>query len=117
MLDGYIDIYLPDLKYFSPDTAKKYSGAPDYFSFASEAVKEMIRQTGIPVFASDGSLQKGTLIRHMVLPGQKEDSVRILEWMADSLPKGQFSSKSVKPVYSFFPGKGLPGDQPARHVL
>ena len=69
MLDGYIDIYLPDLKYFSPDTAKKYSGAPDYFSFASKAVKEMIRQTGIPVFASDGSLQKGTLIRHMVLPG------------------------------------------------
>jgi putative pyruvate formate lyase activating enzyme len=108
MLDGYIDIYLPDLKYFSPDTAKKYSGAPDYFSFASKAVKEMIRQTGIPVFASDGSLQKGTLIRHMVLPGQKEDSVRILEWMADSLPKGSFLLSLLSQYTPFFRAKDYP---------
>ena len=108
ILDGYIDIYLPDLKYFSPDTAKKYSGAPDYFSFASKAVKEMIRQTGIPVFASDGSLQKGTLIRHMVLPGQKEDSVRILEWMADSLPKGSFLLSLLSQYTPFFQAKDYP---------
>ena len=108
MLDGYIDIYLPDLKYFSPDTAKKYSGAPDYFSFASKAVKEMIRQTGIPVFTSDGSLQKGTLIRHMVLPGQKEDSVRILEWMADSLPKGSFLLSLLSQYTPFFRAKDYP---------
>ncbi len=108
ILDGYIDIYLPDLKYFSPDTAKKYSGAPDYFSFASKAVKEMIRQTGIPVFASDGSLQKGTLIRHMVLPGQKEDSVRILEWMADSLPKGSFLLSLLSQYTPFFRAKDYP---------
>ena len=68
----------------------------------------MIRQTGIPVFASDGSLQKGTLIRHMVLPGQKEDSVRILEWMADSLPKGSFLLSLLSQYTPFFQAKDYP---------
>ena len=71
-------------------SALKYSGAPDYFSFASKAVKEMIRQTGIPVFASDGSLQKGTLIRHMVLPGSRKDSISILHWIREHLPEEGF---------------------------
>ena len=68
----------------------------------------MIRQTGIPVFASDGSLQKGTLIRHMVLPGQKEDSLRILEWMADSLPKGSFLLSLLSQYTPFFRAKDYP---------
>lgn len=87
MLEGYVDVYLPDLKYFSPETSRKYSGAPDYFQYASQAIPEMIRQCGSPVFDQEGMLVHGVLIRHMVLPGQKDDSIRLLHWMKESLPK------------------------------
>ena len=87
MLEGYIDIYLPDLKYLSSELSGRYSAAPDYFSHASEAIKEMIRQTGAPIFNEDGSLKRGTIIRHMVLPGQREDSIHLLHWMKEELPE------------------------------
>ena len=78
MLEGYVDVYLPDLKYFSSQLSGALSGAPDYFLHASAALSEMIRQTGTPVFDKNKMLVRGTLIRHMVLPGQKEDSIRLL---------------------------------------
>lgn len=86
MLDGYIDIYLPDLKYFSPDVSQRYSCAPDYFEFASKAVIAMINQVGKPVYNNDGGMLKGTIIRHLVLPGQRHDSIKIMDWIAENLP-------------------------------
>ncbi len=76
--EGFVDIYMPDFKYFDNALAKKYSSAPDYKERATEAIKEMIRQVGQPIF-SDGLLKKGVLIRHLVLPGSYRDSICVLE--------------------------------------
>ncbi len=83
-LNGYIDIYLPDIKYFSTDISKKYSAAPDYFTYASEAVKEMIKQVGKLQYNDKGGLKKGTIIRHLVLPGCRHDSMKIMDWIAEN---------------------------------
>lgn len=83
LLDGLVDIYLPDLKYFSPETGTKYSHAGDYFETASAAIAEMFRQTGGPVF--DGGLMKrGVIVRHLLLPGQSADSKRILRYLRNT---------------------------------
>lgn len=89
-LDGYVDIYLPDIKYFSPEISLEYSQAEDYFEIASAAVKEMIEQIGAIEFDEQGVMQRGVIIRHMVLPGSREDSIKILRWMSDNLPKNKF---------------------------
>lgn len=83
-LDGLVDVYLPDIKYHSPELSAKYSNAPDYFGHASAAVTEMIRQTGKLRFNDDGGLLRGTVIRHLVLPGCRHDSIRIMEWIAEN---------------------------------
>lgn len=90
VLSSYVDIWLPDLKYFSSDLSRRYSQAPDYFARASAAVRQMILQTGTPVFDDRGIMQKGVIIRHLVLPGQKEDSLQLIKWMAEELPEKQF---------------------------
>ena len=82
MLEGYIDVYLPDMKYFSSDISSKYSNAPDYFEYASEAILAMIKQVGKLTFNSEGGLMKGTVIRHMVLPSHRHDSIKLIEWIA-----------------------------------
>ncbi|MDE7364588.1 MAG: radical SAM protein [Ruminococcus sp.] len=84
MLDGYIDVYMPDIKYFSPDISGKYSSAPDYFEFASSAVLEMINQAGQLKFNQNGGLIKGTVIRHLVLPNCRHDSMKIMDWIAEN---------------------------------
>ena len=84
MLEGYVDIYLPDLKYFSPEISEKYSGAADYFEFASASIKEMIRQVGKLKYNENGGLEKGTVIRHLVLPSCRHDSMKIMEWTAEN---------------------------------
>lgn len=89
-LKGYVDIFLPDIKYFSPELSQKYSKASDYFEVASAAVKEMIEQTGEIELDADGIMQKGVVIRHMVLPGAREDSINILRWMSERLPKDRY---------------------------
>mgnify|MGYP003296799578 CR=1 FL=1 len=81
MLNGYIDVYLPDIKYFSPEISMRYSSAADYFEYASEAVSAMINQVSKPVYNSDGGLVKGTIIRHLVLPSHSSDSKRIVEYL------------------------------------
>ncbi|HIU79030.1 MAG TPA: radical SAM protein [Candidatus Avilachnospira avicola] len=108
LLEGYVDIYLPDLKYHSSEVSGRYSAAPDYFPYAKEAIKEMIRQCGKPVFDEKGRLQKGVIIRHMVLPGQKEDSIRLLEWIRDELPKGGFLISLMSQYTPFFRAKEHP---------
>lgn len=80
-LDGYIDIYLPDLKYFDDKYAVRYSRAPDYFKYASAAIDEMHRQTGSPVFDSDGLMKKGTIVRHLMLPHLLFDSKKIIDYL------------------------------------
>ena len=80
-MDGLVDIYLPDLKYYAPSLAEQYSSAPDYFSTASAAIAEMYRQVGDPVFQADGMLQSGVLVRHLLLPGQVRDSKRVVRYL------------------------------------
>lgn len=82
MLDGYIDIYLPDIKYYSPGISAKYSNAPDYFEYASKAVSAMIKQVGKLKFNGEGGLLRGTVIRHLVLPAHRHDSMKIMDWIA-----------------------------------
>ena len=87
LLDGLVDVYLPDLKYFSAELSEKYSSAPDYFSVASRAIAEMYRQTG-EVHFEDGLIKKGTVIRHLVLPSCRRDYIKIVEELAKILPIG-----------------------------
>jgi putative pyruvate formate lyase activating enzyme len=89
-LSGYVDVYLPDIKYFSGELSKRYSGAADYFSVASKAVKEMVSQAGALEYDTEGMLRRGVLIRHLVLPGARKDSMAILQWLAEELPKGRY---------------------------
>ena len=88
----YIDIYLPDLKYYDSGLSSKYSQAGDYFSQASRAIEEMIRLSGGLSWNPEHPdlLDRGVIIRHMVLPGAKEDSIRLLHWLNDKLPKGTY---------------------------
>ena len=83
MLDGLVDIYLPDFKYFSSELSKKYSNAPDYMQVASVALDEMLRQQSGCVFDEDGIMQKGVIVRHLVLPGCRKDSFDVLKKIAE----------------------------------
>ncbi|MBS7221556.1 MAG: radical SAM protein [Clostridiales bacterium] len=85
MLEGTVDIYLPDIKYFSSELSLKYSGASDYFSYASEAVLEMYRQTGNNIYDDNGIMKSGVIIRHMIMPSHKEDSYKVLDWIRDNI--------------------------------
>ena len=97
-LEGLVDVYLPDLKYYSPELSERYSAAPDYFAVASKAIAEMYRQTGDVVLVSetatdkDGEekqaelIKKGVIVRHLVLPSCRKDSVRVVEELAKIVP-------------------------------
>lgn len=82
-LEGLIDIYLPDLKYYDDNLSLKYSLAKDYFEYATKAIEEMYRQVGKPVF-KNGIMQKGVIVRHLVLPGHIEDSKKIIKYLYDT---------------------------------
>ena len=81
MLDGIIDIYLPDLKYYNDEYSIKYSHAPNYFNIASDAISEMVKQVGIPKFNKDGIMTKGVIVRHLMIPNLKEDTKKILNYL------------------------------------
>ncbi len=87
-LKGRVDIYLPDFKYAEASLAAELSDAPDYPETARAAVLEMARQTGPAVFDADGVMRRGTLVRHLILPGHTRNSVVALEWLAGNLPPG-----------------------------
>ena len=82
--EGKVSVYLPDLKYVSSALSRRYSACPDYFEKASAAIREMIRQTGEVVIGGDGTIRRGTVIRHLVLPGCTADSLHVLEWIAEN---------------------------------
>ena len=86
-LKGYIDVYLPDLKYYSNEIAVKYSKAPNYFEIASKAILEMISQVGAPKFDEDGMIKKGVMIRHLVLPKHIQNSKNVLKWIKENIPE------------------------------
>lgn len=81
MLEGYIDVYLPDLKYYYDELAKDLSGINHYFEIATEAIKEMYHQVGNPELNDDGIIQKGLIIRHLVLPNHLQNTKQILKWI------------------------------------
>ena len=85
-LEGKVQVYLPDLKYIRSNSARRYSAAPDYFVFAGPALKEMLRQTGPVQLDGDGNILSGTIVRHLILPGCADESIEILEWIAENLP-------------------------------
>lgn len=91
LLDGLVDVYLPDFKYFSPEIAKKYSSAENYCKIALDCIKEMVRQVGKPQFSSNNSplyqnmIEKGVIVRHLVLPSHREDSAEILKLLASEI--------------------------------
>ncbi len=86
MLDGLVDIYMPDMKYGTSECAERYSAAPDYVEVAVAAISEMFRQTGEPRFDQDGLLLRGTLVRHLVLPSHRKDSILALDTLAKAVP-------------------------------
>lgn len=91
LLDGLVDAYLPDLKYAGDEPAVAYSDAPGYFEHATRAIAEMFRQVGAPRFEDD-LLTSGLIVRHLLLPGQLEDTKQVLDWVAASLPKSVYVS-------------------------
>ena len=110
-LEGKVQVYLPDLKYALPEKAKQYSAAEDYFEVASAAILEMFRQTG-PYRMEGGQLKSGVLIRHLLLPGEVENTRRVIDWVAENFREGDvlFSLMS-----QYTPQKGAQGNL-ARHV-
>lgn len=92
MLDGYIDIYLPDLKYSENELAKKYSKVNNYFEIATEAINEMVKQVGVPKIDENGIMKKGVMVRHLVLPNNIENSKNVLKWIVENLPKDIYIS-------------------------
>ena len=84
--EGKIQVYLPDLKYIYQDSGRKYSSARDYFKFAGPALLEMLRQTGPVELDDDGIIRRGTIVRHLILPGCARESMEILDWIAAELP-------------------------------
>ena len=105
-LAGIIDIYLPDFKYIKKDTARRYSNAPDYPEKATEVIKEMYRQVGNLEIDDEGNAKKGLIIRHLILPGCKEESCAILEWIAANLS----SQVSLSLMSQFHPCNKVPDE-------
>lgn len=99
-LDGLIGIYLPDLKYIREDRAEKYSNAPDYFTYASRALIEMKRQCPENVYNTDGIMQKGLIVRHLILPKNTNQSIDILSWIKNNL--GEDTTVSLMSQYTPF---------------
>ncbi len=102
MLRGTVDVYLPDIKYYTDKYAIKYSKAKDYFSYTSCAVLAMVAQVGYPMFDEKGLIKKGVLIRHMIMPELLGDSKNILHWIRDSLGEKTYVSLMCQytPMYN-----------------
>lgn len=92
LLEGYVDVYLPDFKYMDSHLSGKYSKAEDYSVVAKRAIFEMVRQVGPPCFDDRGILQKGVIVRHLVLPGYTQDSKKIIKYLYDTYGNGIFIS-------------------------
>ena len=92
LLEGYIDVYLPDFKYSDNNLAVKYSKAPNYVEVVQNAMKEMYRQVGSPILDENGIIKKGLIIRHLVLPGEIENSKSVLKWIEQNIDNSVYVS-------------------------
>lgn len=108
-LKNKVDIYLPDLKYADNSLAKGLSAAPDYFEVATKAIREMAKQVGSPEFAGK-KLLRGVVIRHLILPGQIENSLKVLDWIGDTFAPGQVLVSLMR-QYTPIPGMKPPFDR------
>ncbi len=108
-LKDKVDIFLPDMKYADKDLASRLSGAPDYFEIAAAAIRTMVQLTG-PVVLENGRLKKGTVIRHLILPGQVENSLRVLDWIGDTFRPGEVLVSLMR-QYTPMPGLPAPFDR------
>lgn len=108
-LDGLVDIYLPDMKYSDDMLAQKLSGVKDYFSVASRAIQAMAEQVG-PVQWQGEKVVKGVIIRHLILPGQVENSLRVLDWIGETFKPGQVLVSLMR-QYTPMPGLPAPYDR------
>lgn len=104
LLDGYVDIYLPDMKYMDPVPAERYSRCGDYFIYAHKALEEMVRQVGDPIFDDYGRMKKGVIVRHLSLPGYLQDSKDIVKYLYESY--GNHIYISIMNQYIPFPTVG-----------
>ncbi len=109
-LEGKVDIYLPDLKYGDDELAWRLSGAKDYFAVATAAIREMVQQVGQPQWEGD-KLKKGVIIRHLILPGQVDNSLRVLDWIGENFAPGQVLVSLMR-QYTPMPGLAAPFDRP-----
>ena len=108
-LDGLVDVYLPDMKYADDALAKQLSGADDYFAVASQAIKAMAEQVG-PVQWQGEKVVKGVIIRHLILPGQVDNSLRVLDWIGETFQPGQVLVSLMR-QYTPMPGLSAPLDR------
>ena len=99
LLNGYIDVYLPDLKYAEDDLGKKYSNVDNYFEIATSAIKEMYNQVGENIYDEDGMIKRGMIIRHLVLPNHTENTKKVLTWISSNMPK----NITVSVMAQYFP--------------
>ena len=99
LLNGYIDVYLPDLKYAEDDLGKKYSNVDNYFEIATCAIKEMYNQVGENIYDEDGMIKRGMIIRHLVLPNHTENTKKVLTWINSNMPK----NITVSVMAQYFP--------------
>lgn len=102
MLRGYVDIFMPDMKYYSSELSEKYSAAPDYFDYASKAIAKMIEIAGEPVFDENGIMQSGVIIRHMVLPTHRRDSEEVLKKLYKLYGKDSFMLSLMSQYTPFY---------------
>ena len=109
-LDGLVDIYLPDLKYADNALATTLSGAKDYFQVAASAIKEMVRQVG-PIQWDGDKVTRGVIIRHLILPGQVENSLKVLDWIGETFAPGEVLVSLMR-QYTPMPGLKAPFDRP-----
>ena len=109
-LEGKVDIYLPDLKYADNRLAKALSGAPDYFRTATAAIREMVRQVG-PVRWEGDRVKSGVIVRHLILPGFVDNSLRILDWLGENFAPGEILVSLMR-QYTPMPGLPAPLNRP-----
>ena len=110
LLRGKVDIFLPDLKYADNTLAKSLSAAPDYFQVATAAIRKMVELTGAPQWQGD-KLIKGTVIRHLILPGNVDNSLKVLDWIGENFAPGQVLVSLMR-QYTPMPGMVAPFDRP-----
>ena len=108
-LEGKVDIYLPDLKYADAALAASLSGAADYFPVATKAIREMVRQVG-PIQWEGNKVKKGVIIRHLILPGYTENSLKVLDWIGDTFAPGEVLVSLMR-QYTPMPGMTAPLDR------